>query len=125
MLKTTLFLFLLTATKLFSQTSVTDSISGKWYLTNTFQSDTLLFNRTADNLYGWGSRIELNGDNKFVDACSALCGNGAKVHKEFGTWEYNSETRTLITSIPFSYDHATQHRIWKIKGDWLIMLIVH
>ena len=117
----TLTILILATTTLFCQSPLKDSISGTWYLTNTFKNDTLIYSRTADNLYGWGQRIEIFKDARFVDGCTAKCGVDGSKHTNNGEWKLEPSTRILNTSIPISYDHHTKHQILKVTGDWLIL----
>lgn len=82
--------------------STTLKLYGTWYLKYNDQGkyDSLVYTRTSRAPRGYGQRIEISDDGKFVDAYSAPCGNDSAIHHTVGKWTFDSKTKYFETTIP-------------------------
>jgi len=101
--------------------TITPKLIGTWYLEKQESKDTLTFHSTSIAPKGWGERIEIYKNGKFVDAYGAKCGNDGKIHNVKGKWTFDFTTSKFTTTVPIDYG-STSYKVYLITSERLILI---
>ena len=107
-----------------SQDSISNLLSGTWFLNpaTPLATDTLTFKKVSFYPMNWGPQIQILKDGKFVDAYGAKCGNDNSIHSDKGSWKFSFQTMLLETTIDIDKQRGKKFKVIFVDANELTLL---